>query len=354
MDMVILGNGSSHCDEHARVHNLGQRSLHTPNPHAIHRAHHTAASLINAFAQSDQLFFLDVGFQETHRAPGREVTHFAAMEDVQVDQQVCKPMSQTMPKHPQAHGDWLDFCRSAQSLDQRIGHVLDALDQAGLAENTIVLYTTDHGPAMPRCKATLSDMGIGVATIIRGPKSTGMIGGRICDLLLGQLDWFPTLCDLLSIERPVWLEGRSFAPWLQGDETFVGCDAVFAQQTYHAVYEPLRAIRTDRYKYIQADHDYAKMIAANVDDSPTKQVMLAAGWYQKPQKKQRFFDLEIDPLELDNRRDDPAYASVITDLQRQLHVWQVQTNESILNGPVALLEGVPPVQPDALSPWDGR
>src|SRR5207247_1678035 len=97
-------------------------------------------------------------------------------------------------------------------------------------------------------KCHLTDRGIGVMLILRGPGVFS--GGKVCDAMVSQIDLFPTLCDLLEIEKPAWLQGRSLLPLLHGEAEEVN-DEIFAEVTYHAAYEPQRCVRTRRWKYIR-------------------------------------------------------------------------------------------------------
>ena len=106
------------------------------------------------------------------------------------------------------------FKASARSLDQGIGAVLNGLHQHGLAENTLIICTTDHGLAFPGAKATLFDRGTGVMMIMRGPG--GFAGGKVIDAMVTHLDVYPTICDLAGIEHPEWLEGESLMPLVRG------------------------------------------------------------------------------------------------------------------------------------------
>ena len=74
-----------------------------------------------------------------------------------------------LPDTPEGRLDTALFYRSVEYLDRRIGLILDALDETGLAENTLVICTTDHGPGLPGAKANLNDRGLGTALILRGP-----------------------------------------------------------------------------------------------------------------------------------------------------------------------------------------
>ena len=99
------------------------------------------------------------------------------------------------------------FNASVGSLDRGVGAVLGALDELGLAEDTLVVLTTDHGLPVPGAKATLTDRGLGVLLIMRGPG--GFAGGRVADALVSHVDLYPTLCELAGAPLPDGLAGRS-------------------------------------------------------------------------------------------------------------------------------------------------
>ena len=104
-----------------------------------------------------------------------------------------------LPDTPETRRDMAAFKASARSLDQGVGAVLNALDEHDLADDTLVILTTDHGLAFPGAKATLTDRGLGVLLIMRGPG--GFHGGRVSDALVSQIDLYPTICELAGIER---------------------------------------------------------------------------------------------------------------------------------------------------------
>ena len=111
--------------------------------------------------------------------------------------------------------------------------------------------------------------------IMRGPG--GFSGGQVLDALVSQIDLFPTVCALAGIDRPDWLQGVSVLPLVRG-ETDTLREAVFSEVNYHCCYEPQRAIRTQRWKYIRR-YDQAKRWAMpNCDDSISKTLLLDHGW----------------------------------------------------------------------------
>ena len=109
-------------------------------------------------------FFLTVGFHETHR-------EFPARQDSAENPNYCLPPS-PLPDTPETREDMARYKASARELDRKMGIVLDALDRSGLADNTLVICTTDHGIAFPRMKCNLHDSGIGTTLIMRGCRRT--------------------------------------------------------------------------------------------------------------------------------------------------------------------------------------
>jgi N-sulfoglucosamine sulfohydrolase len=295
-----------------------------------------APEVVSFLASAPQPFFLSVGFFETHRP----------FPDAGDGPHYCKP-APPLPDTPATRQDMAAFNAAARQLDGGVGVVLDALDQYGLAENTVVIATNDHGMAFPGMKCTLTDHGIGVALIMRGPG--GFHGGRIVDALVSQIDLFPTICDLVELEQPPWLQGRSLLPLMRGAATEIN-ESIFAEVTYHAAYEPQRAVRTQRWKYIRRFDDRRVPVLPNVDDGPSKDLWLAYGWDSRRLDTEQLYDLVFDPNEADNRAADPALGSVVDEMRRGLAAWMRATNDPLLHGPVPLPPGAVANDPDDRSP----
>ena len=175
------------------------------------------------------------------------------------------------------------FNASARSLDAGIGAVLDELEALGLADDTLVICTTDHGMAFPGAKTTLTDRGIGVFLIMRGP---GGFDGRAGDRRAGLADR-PLPDDLRparASRRPHWLQGGSLLPLVHGGATEIR-DEVFAEGTYHAAYEPQRAIRTRAGSTSAASTTAHTPVAVNTDDSPSKDLWLRRGWAERAARR---------------------------------------------------------------------
>jgi N-sulfoglucosamine sulfohydrolase len=288
-----------------------------------------------------QPWFLSVGFFETHR----EYFEPTSVRDALYSLPPCN-----LPDTPETRRDMAAFKASARSLDQGVGAVLNALDEAELADDTLVILTTDHGLAFPGAKATLTDRGVGVMLIMRGP--AGFHGGRVSDALVSQMDLYPTICELAGIERPDWLQGRSLMPLLRKEVAEVN-DALFGEITFHAAYEPQRAVRTRRFKYIRRfDEDHQGPVLPNVDDGPSKDLLVSHGWPDRALPREELHDLIFDPQEVANVVHDPAYAEVLEELRGRLETWMRETDDPLLDGPVQPQPGTALNRPDQLSPDD--
>ncbi len=286
----------------------------------------------------DRPFFLDVGFFETHREfhkPGpRE------------DPRFTEPPA-TVADTPFTRQDMAAFHASARVLDEGVGAVLEALESAGLAQNTLVISTTDHGISFPGMKCNLTVHGTSVYLILRGPG--GFTGGKVSNAMVSHLDLYPTVCELLNIEKPSWLEGKSLLPLVRGDVPEIH-EELFAEVNYHAAYEPKRAARTDRFNYIRHFGDKRTPVLPNCDDSLSKDLWLNNGWREQAVPRELLFDSLFDPNETRNVVNDPAYAPVLADMRKRLDSWMQRTNDPLLNGPVNPPAGAVVNDPDGTSP----
>jgi arylsulfatase A-like enzyme len=126
-------------------------------------------------------------------------------------------------------------------------------------------------------------------------------------------------------------------------------DAIFAEGTYHAAYEPQRGVRTRRWKYVRRFGDRRKPVIVNTDDSPSKDLWLRNGWRDRPVAPEHLYDLFFDPAELHNLVDDESCMPVLADLSERLDRWMEDTADPLLDGPVPPPPGAEFNDPDQLS-----
>jgi arylsulfatase A-like enzyme len=183
------------------------------------------------------------------------------------------------------------------NLDHNVGRILAALEASGRAEDTIVVYTADHGIALGQHglmgKQNLHEHSTRVPLLLRGP---GVPAGRRSHALLYSWDLFPTLCDLAGIEAPGELDARSLAPVLRGEQTA-------HRREVHALYRDFqRMTKNERWKLIE--------YAVN------------------GQRHTQLFDLQNDPWEMRNLAADSAAASQLDGLRASLRNWQVASRDA--------------------------
>jgi N-sulfoglucosamine sulfohydrolase len=282
-------------------------------------------------------FFLSVGFFETHR----DWLNPPSLRDA-----LYSLPPANLPDTPETRRDMASYKASARTLDQGVGTVLAALEAQGLAENTLIIFTTDHGLAFPGAKATLYDRGLGVMLIMRGPG--GFLGGRVNDALVSHLDIYPTLCDLAGVEKPAFLQGHSLLP-LVGGETDSLREELFMEMTWHAAYDPQRAVRSERWKYIRRFGDRQRPVLANCDDSPSKTLLLEQGWADRPVPFEQLYDLTFDPNEAANLVASPEHQSIREELSGKLERWMEETEDPLLLGDPQPPPGAEVNDPDQIS-----
>lgn len=269
---------------------------------------------------SGKPFFLDIGFFDTHRP--------FDTEHLLVDPNYVRPPL-PLPDTPDIRRDMAGFLSEAKRYDDWVGMVMGGLRDRGLLDNTLVIITTDHGIAFPMMKCSLTDHGTGVLYIMRLP---GVIPvGTVCDQVVSQMDVFPTLCDLLELPHPDWLQGASMLPLIR-QETEEIHESIFAELNYHCNYEPQRAVRTSRYLYIERYTDIDTTHTANCDPSLTKNEFVKNGWIERKVDRCQLYDTYFDPVEQHNVADEEAYAPVLEHMRELLAQWQQSTEDPLLKG----------------------
>ena len=265
-------------------------------------------------------FFLSFGMINTHRAYPEN--------DGSVNPDYVAP-PYTMTDCRANREDMARYMVAARTADKCVAIVLEALDRSGLAGDTLLIFTTDHGLAMPFHKCNCYDAGTGVVLVLTGKGVRR--GGCASDALVSHLDIFPTICGLAGLEKPGWLEGVSLLPLLSGELDEVRGE-IFAEINYHAAYDPHRCIRTRTHKLIRRYGSHNSCVPANIDASPAKDALIAGGLLECARAREELFDLTLDPTERVNLIHDPRYASVYSELSGRLERWMKRTNDPLLTG----------------------
>ncbi len=201
------------------------------------------------------------------------------------------------------------YLRVVTAMDEGIGRLLDKLDEEGLTENTIVVYTSDQGFFLGDHgwfdKRLMYEESLGMPLLIQFPAQVE--AGTTCEEIVVNVDFGPTLLDLMGVEIPDHVQGRSFAPLLAGERPADWPQSMYYRYWMHrdaAHNTPAHyGVRTKTHKLICYYNDPLGQPGAGGPADPVE-------W--------ELFDLVADPLELDNVIDDPGYAEVRTELEAEL------------------------------------
>ncbi len=272
-----------------------------------------------------------------------------------------------LPDTDELRTDLAGYKRGVEHTDLLIGKVLKALKDQGLYHDSLIIVTTDHGIAFPGYKCTLSDRGTGVELMIRFPEDLAIEGIKnsiVIEEPVSHLDIIPTIHELLGVDDKS-LRGKSLISLIKDD-----CldspfhEYLFSEITYHAAYEPVRAIRSSAFKLIRRFTKYP-FLPSNIDNSPAKIELLGeeseSGLFEFSQNTNEFdqyedllYDLQTDPDEemnllvgdqLDNKTQEVYHTLV-----EALESWMVDTHDPLCSGTVSPPEGALVSRSDAYSP----
>jgi len=304
-------------------------------PSRASAAAESAIQLLRRFAQDDrQPFYLQVGFSEPHRMRS------ALDKDAGFLTDEFGPDTErgvTIPPYLQdtesAREEIAELQGSVRHVDQHFGQIMDALRELGLEESTLVIFTTDHGIALPRAKCSVYDPGLEVAFVLRLPSRDGWNGGKVIESMISNVDYVPTLLELVDIPIPDRVQGRSLAPLLDSGD-YDERKEIFGELTYHGYYDPRRCIRTETHKlivnfscapfFMSPSQSYHPRTITVVPPNP------AHGFHSLVE----LYDLVRDPHELENVADEDAYAEVRAELLKRLFEHMEGTSDPLLAGAV--------------------
>jgi len=239
-----------------------------------------------------------------------------------------------LPDVPETRKDLALYYDEITRLDSFVGKVLDELHAQGVADNTLVLFTSDNGRPFPRCKTTLYDSGVKTPMLVRWPGRVKP--GSTCASFVSSVDFAPTFLELAGLKPGPTIQGKSFQPLLINPTAKIR-DHIFAEHNWHDFDAHGRAIRSTRFKYIRNfDSDLPNTPPADAVRSLTFQAMRRLrdvgrlspdqmGCFTKPKPVEELYDLESDPHELNNLAANPKQAATLKELREALAKWQKET-----------------------------
>jgi len=262
-------------------------------------------------------FFAAVGFLETHRM-GLGPSHFRRDVYEKADP-ASVDVRPYLPDIPEVREDLAEFYGAVNLVDKMMGQLIRALDETGQSENTLFLFTSDHGASFMHSKATLYDGGTKVACLARWP---GVLpAGCRVSALTSHADVVPTLFDLLDLTRPREVQGQSFAAAALG-QSAPEREYVFAERNYTNYYDPARMVRSQSLKYIRKGLQTCifDFVIPELEQCPSgfRRNKAVFDFYSPKRCTEELYDLAADPGEMNNVIENPRYQDELDRLRSAL------------------------------------
>lgn len=257
-----------------------------------------------------------------------------------------------LPDTPEIRADLADYYAEVETFDSQVGDLLKTLDEQGLAENTLVIMTSDNGMPFPRAKANLYECGVHMPMAVRWPGQVRP--GSVTSELIGFVDVAPTLLEAAGEPAPREMTGRSFLDVLQTGRSQRPRETVFTERERHAFVRrgnlsyPSRSVRTRQFLYIRnyrpdrwpaGDPDAFNDMGAfgDIDGSPTKEYLLqhrddpaTVDFFSLATAKrpaEELYNLSNDPWCMKNVAGEGAFSGVLATMSSLLDRWMRRTGD---------------------------
>ena len=247
-----------------------------------------------------------------------------------------------LPDLPEVRREIAEYYSSVRRCDDTVGAVLAALDASGHARDTLVIFLSDHGMALPFAKTNCYLHSTHTPWMVRWPGKVKP-GGTEAEHFISGIDLMPTILDALGLEPPGGMDGRSFLPLLRGKKQD-GRTLVFTQfhQTAGRKRYPMRCVQNARFGYIfNAWSDGVRIFRNESQSGRTMKAMRAAAESSEDIRArvdlflhrtvEEFYDFANDPDALKNLAADPKVKKDLDALRSELERWMVRTKDPALD-----------------------
>lgn len=294
-----------------------------------------------------QPFYLNIGTVEVHPSvyrkdedkegyPSRFWRDYGGPVD-ETETEVPPPT----PDIPLLREDFSRFESAIRYMDKHFGRLVNNIKTLGLDEDTMVIFTTDHGMNDWHGKGWLYERGTEIALLVQAPRKFRKPTVR--KDIIQNIDIVPTLLEAAGLPIPKELEGRSFWPLVKG-EPYKNHDEIILEWNFGGPqddYSPVRSLRGEKYKLLWnfGPHHFDYWRLDEIDPNFTKEQWLYKRYknygppFQHPERmleEFELYDLENDPNELMNLADKPAYKTVLQDMKKRLEAWMKEKNDVVL------------------------
>jgi N-sulfoglucosamine sulfohydrolase len=250
-----------------------------------------------------------------------------------------------LPDTPGVRRDMQEYLACVEIADACVGAILEALDEAGIRDETLIFFTSDQGMPIHHAKASGYPGGTRIPLAIVGPN---IEGGRMNAAPVSQIDYAPTILDLAGIEIPEIMQGDSLRPILDGGDVIPGRKYVFAEHNSHGPdpreFYPQRVVTDGVWYYILnldpskkqllpddlrgvavwGNYAYADILAAK-DTHPFQAWFLTR--FDMPRPQEHLFQLAIDPWGVNDLADHSSTQSILKEKRAVMKNWRAETKD---------------------------
>lgn len=289
--------------------------------------------------KNNQPFYAQINFSETHRGKDWDNAHEHIETPADPDSVVFPPY---YPDHPITRSVWAQYHNAIMALDRKIGKVIHQLKEDGILENTIVVFMSDHGAAMPRSKQWPYESGLRIPLIIRWPENfptpENWAPGCVDSRLVASIDISASSLDWAGIDRPLIMQGRVFlGHHVDPERNYVFGGRDRGDETV----DRIRTVRDTRYRYIRnfmperpflqlnryKEWSYPIIGVMRQLHSEGKLDVVQSSLMNPTRPVEELYDLDNDPFEINNLADDPKHQEKLKELRAALETWIVETND---------------------------
>jgi N-sulfoglucosamine sulfohydrolase len=301
---------------------------------------------IRAARSEGKPFCLMVNIADPHKPFYAEGKRGETIPDPHVPSRVFTPDEPPTPgflfEDPVVSKELSHYYSSVRRADDGVGHILEALEDSGQADATLVMFLSDHGMPLPFAKTQVYHHSTHTPLIFRWPGVTK--AGALDDRhMVSAVDLLPTLLDVVGIAHPEGIDGRSFAPPLRG-ETQDGRELVIKEYNENAggSRDPMRAVETKRHLYIFNPWSNGQRVMATATTgtptyrrmaelAETDETLAARHDLYQHRVVEELYDVRSDPDCLVNLIDSPAQQRELARLREALEAWMVETGDHMLD-----------------------
>lgn len=279
-----------------------------------------------------QPFFAQLMISVTHRGAIWNGAVQKHQPQIDPDKVVLPPF---YPNHMVAREDWATYLESIQLMDSYVGNILKRIEDEGISQNTVIIFSSDHGRCMVRDKQFIYDGGIKVPLLIKWPGN--IKPGTVNENLVSLIDVSATVLQLGGVTLPVYIEGRP----LFGKNAVKRKYIIAARDRMDETVDMMRAVRTSKFKYIKnymperpymqsnnyKEKEYPVWNLLKQLNSEGKLTPVQALFVASVKPPEELYDIRNDPYEINNLASDPKYHIRISSMRKILDEWIVKTGD---------------------------